>query len=220
MRQGTRAGMLLLGLTGLAAIARADPVIGMKDTFAGLSSAGWSSGSANPHPPAAVAGDGPEGGADDYLSMRANGSGAAGGKLVSFAGPQWLGDYTAGNVTGIRLQARNFGPTDLALHFMFRGAGNIAAYTTASAQISAGSGWTTLFFDLRPAALSGNVAALSSVSEVRFYHDPAPSLFTVPPNVTATLGIDNVTAVSEPGAWLLLCAGLAIIGMRFAVRRT
>lgn len=214
MRQGLRVGMLLLGLPFIGSLAHASPSVGMQDTFENLSTDGWTSGERNPNPPLAIAGGGPGGSADGYLLMQANGSASSGGKLISFPGPGWLGDFVSTKVTGIRMQANNVGSTDLGLHFYFLGAGSAFAYTTQAVTIPAASGWTTLVFDLSPAALSGTAAALSSVSEIRLYHNPAAASFGSAPNITASLGIDNVTAVPEPQAWLLFGAGLALIGGR------
>jgi len=218
MRQGACAGLVLLGLSTMGSSAQAAISLGTSDTFDQGATLGWSTGASSPNPPVGVATGGPGGSADGYLLMTSNGSASAGGKLISFAGTQWLGDYVSAGVTTINLQANNFGATDLALHLSFVGSGFVSAFTTQAIPVQAGSGWTSLAFDIRPAALTGNPSALGSVTEIRLYHNPASSLSTFGPNIAASLGIDNVTAVPEPQAWLLFGAGLALVGVHAARR--
>ncbi len=189
---------------------------GLPDTFEAGSEDGWASGAGNPSPPVAVPGGGPAGANDGYLLLSASGSPGAGGRLVAFGGPQWAGDYTQAGVTGITLDVKNLGATDLSLRLLFSSAlGN--AYSLTPVLVLAGSDWQPVRFDTRPAALAGvGAASLPAVTGLRLYHSPTLGEPTAAPFVAARLGLDNVTAVPEPITGHLLLAGLALLA---AVRR-
>ena len=100
--------VLVTALVGGLVCAPAHAVsVGLTDTFAGVSTAGWSTGGASPVPPAAQAGGGPAGAADPYLLLSAIGHAGAGGRLVAFSGAQWAGDYLQAGVSAISLDANN-----------------------------------------------------------------------------------------------------------------
>lgn len=212
MRRNTIGSLLVLALTVSALPTQAAVSLGMKDTFDDGLVQGWFTGPNSPNPLVGVANGGPEGGADGYLLITSSGSAGAGGRLVAFTGSQWLGDYTSAGVKAIRMQANNLGASDLALRLAFRDGTFSSAFTSQAVALPAGSGWSPITFDIRPAALTGNSSVMSAVTEIRLYHDPVPQLFTSSPNIAATLGIDAVTAVPEPQAWVLFGAGIALIG--------
>ena len=185
--------------------------VGLTDTFAGVSTAGWSTGGASPVPPAAQAGGGPAGAADPYLLLRALGNAGAGGRLVAFSGAQWAGDYLQAGVSAISLDANNLGSTDLALRLVLEAAqGN--AVTQDVVLLPAASGWRHVDFSIRPAALTGaGAAVLSDVLRYRLIHNPDAT--ALGPFVLASLGVDNISAVPEPELAALCAAGLAVLGL-------
>ena len=70
---------------------------------------------------------------------------------------------------------------------------------------------TAASFSLRPADLSGPAAAvLTNVAEMRLFHGSAASF--PGPGIVARLGMDQVSAVPEPGVAMLLLGGLALLG--------
>lgn len=198
---------LLVGLLLQAAGTAQAVQPGQVDDFSGPSPDGWSSGVAHPAPPVAVASGGPAGGGDSFLQLTALGGAGPGSRLVAFFGTQWTGNYTAAGITALQLDANNLGPEDLALRLSLSGSAG-SAVSTVGVLLPAGSGWTRLTLPLLPASLTGQ-NVLDDVTGLRLFHattDRFPGQAVV-----ATLGIDNVTAVPEPGAALLLCGGLVML---------
>lgn len=177
------------------------------DDFEDGTTQGWYVGDAgHPAPPANVASGGPGGVDDNFLLLRSFGPGGAGSRLAVLSGAQWAGDYTAMGVTGISMDVRNFGASDLSLRLLledFEGMGppTNLAITSDVAVLPAGGGWTTVFFslsvaDLVPGVLGTPAGALASVDVVRIFHNPEAT-FPGPgvgiPAVVAEVGVDNIT---------------------------
>jgi hypothetical protein len=216
---------LTLTLISFALSASAAPIIGQIDTFEDGTTMGWFVPGAHPIPPANVATGGPSGAGDAYLQLTASAAlGGAGSRLSVLNADQWTGDFLAAGIGGLRMNVNNFGPDDLYLRLLFEdfeGVGPPAnlALTATPVFVPAGSGWTTVVFDISPDALVvetfGTVlGALSDVDTLRIFHNPAPT-FPGPgagiPTVNATLGVDNIEAVAvpEPATLLLIAGGLA-----------
>lgn len=213
-------------------LATADPIPGQVDTFEDGTTQGWrinllGLGS----PPAAalptnVPTGGPGGTDDNYLQLTALGVPDAGGRLVAMNfDPRWTGDYLAAGVDSLVMDVNNLGATDLALRLLLErtegGPPTDIALTADAVTVASGGGWTRVTFRIGSAdllALTGTVdAVLGSVSLIRLVHSPEPE-FPGPP-VSALLGVDNITAVPEPGSIGLLAAGLAGLGLRARRRR-
>ena len=189
-------------------------------------------------PPAAayptnVASGGPSGADDNYLLLTALGGSGGGSRLTAInVGAAWTGDFSAAGISGIRLQARNFGTTELQLRLMLEnpvgGPPTDVAISDDPLLLPSGGGWTTLEFSLEVAdliTLLGDVnALLGNVTVLRLFHssdDAFPG-----ESITAQLGVDNITAlgngtpptgVPEPGTLALL--GLGLAGLAAARRR-
>jgi hypothetical protein len=193
--------------------------LGMLDTFEDDTTAAWSDGPLNPLPAAVVSSGGPQGGSDAYLVVTSSGIPGPGGKLVAMNAAQWSGDYIEAGVTVIRMHVNNLGATDLSLRLLIEGPSILRAFSTAPVALPAGSGWRQVELPVTAAALTGPSAGavLADVVQLRLYHGVA----TVYPgeDVLAQLGIDNITAVPEPGAWALLGVGLAVVLMRVQRRK-
>jgi hypothetical protein len=142
----------------------------------------------------------------------------------------WTGDYTGEGITTISMDVKNFGTTSLDLRLLlldFVGpAPANGAFSTAAVHVPAGSDWHTISFPVTAGALTnllGSTAtALSNVDELRIFHNPDP--FFIPqqnPALTASLGVDNITAIPEPGSWTMLAGGLVLLcaAFRFSVAR-
>jgi hypothetical protein len=212
----------------LAVAATADAIPIGPDTFEDATTMGWGVPGLSPVPPTNVATGGPAGGGDGFLQLQANaGLGDAGSRLSVLNQTQWTGDFRAAGITAISMDVNNFGPDDLVLRLLFEdfdgpGPPVNLALTFSDVVVPAGSGWTSVVFDLSAANLVAGAfgtveGALTDVGVMRIFHNPAAA-FPGPgvgiPKVTTTLGVDNITAivegtVPEPATGALLLGGLA-----------
>lgn len=184
----------------------------------------------SPNPPAHVATGGPAGAGDGYLSLTANGSNDAGGRLAALNATQWTGDFRAAGINAIEMDVFNFGPDDLTLRLLFEdfdgpGPPVNLALTLDDIFVPANSGWTKIVFDLSSSNLSALIGsvegALSNVDVLRIFHNPDPA-FPGPgigiPIVTTVLGVDNIAAIPEPATGVLLLLGATAIVRRGRLR--
>jgi len=210
-------GFLALCLSGSAHAITA----GQVETFEDGSTGGWFTGAASPVPVENVADGGPGGIGDNFLLVRSSGGAGAGSRLVVMNDADWIGDLLAAGVTGVRLDARNLGDTDIELRLRVESLAG-AAMSIEAASLPVGSGWTTLELSLRPEAISAPGAdagsILAAATLLRLYHGTSAS-FPGPASV-AILGIDNVTAVPEPDGRWLSAAGLCVLAAFVSGRRT
>jgi hypothetical protein len=218
-----RRGIALLAflLASLTVPAAATVFIGKVDTFQDGTTQGWSDGPFNPIPAVNVATGGPAGTGDRHLLLTSSGGGSAGGKLVGIAPQSWAGNYIAAGVTAIGMDVNNFGATDVSLRLLVQNSFAARAVSSVAFDLPSGSGWRHVTFSLAPAALNGLFGAvpaqlLTDVVQFRLYH--ATGAEFPGPDISAQLGIDNISAVPEPSTWLMLLAGLGITG--FAAPRS
>lgn len=210
MQMKSMAAVLSL-FAGIACCNAMAVTLGQSDTFQDGSTEGWATGTGSSTPPVNVAANGPGGATDKYLLLTASGVFGPGGRLVAFSGPGWDGDYVAAGITGIRMQVNNLGSTDLSLRLLFNSTSATSAFSTDAISVLAGSGWTTIRFSVNPGALTGPADVMSGVADWRLYHSVAAGPPPTGAFIAASLGVDNVTAVPEPAAWLTLVAGLAML---------
>ena len=80
--------------------------------------------------------------------------------------------------------------------------------------LPAGSGWQKATFSGSGlTALNGNInTLLGDVTAIRILHNTSAGF--PPVAVAASLGVDNITAIPEPSAGLLVAAGIAMIARR------
>ncbi len=189
---------------------------GQIDTFEDGTTQGWVValfGAEHPDPPVNTPTGGPAGADDNFLQLTAVGGSGAGNRLAVINLTQWTGDFLAANITGIRMDCMNTGSTDLSLRLYFAdpqgGPPENSALSTLALSLPAGGGWVSLDFPIGISDLTageGTVsAALTGATEMRLYHSPTAE-FPGPP-IVASLGVDNILAIPEPSAIILLGLG-------------
>ena len=201
--------------------------LGQVDDFEDGTTQGWVVALQGATPPAAtlpvnVGTGGPAGANDNFLRLTSLGNYGPGGKLVAINLSQWTGDYVTANVLGISASVINLGATDVSLRFYVSdadgGPPTNAAISTQAIVLPSGSGWTNVLFPISASDLTATFgsagAALADAREIRILHALAASF--PPENKTAQVGLDNLTAVPEPGTGLLLGLGLVALTARRA----
>jgi hypothetical protein len=213
-------------LAGIAAPHGASAVtLGQVDDFEDGTTQGWVVALQGANPPAAtlptnISSGGPAGANDNYLQLTSLGNYGPGGKLIAINVSQWTGDYIAANVLGISASVINLGATDVSLRFFFSDADGAppsnAAISSQAIVLPSGSGWTNVVFPISASDLTATVgsveAALANARDVRILH--ALTAAFPGENKNAQIGVDNLTAVPEPGTGLLLGLGLVALGAR------
>ncbi len=199
-------GICLFAIRPEAAVS--EVINGQMDDFQGGTTQGWSSGANNPNPnPVSHLSDGgPAGVGDGFLLVTSTGAFGAGGKLVAFNTSQWAGDYLTAGVESIVADLNNLGATALDIRLLLEGPGG-KFVSTAGVSLVAGSGWQPATFAIGPGDLTGGFnlgATLGGVTRLRIVHNPVPDV--TPPQIVATLGVDNINAIPEPGTLTLLSA--------------
>lgn len=189
---------------------------------------------------------GPAGSGDKFIQVVSHeheAEGDGGNRLTFFNKSQWTGDYVAAGVTSISLDLINISSSEtLNLRLGINGGvsdpndagifhgGQFA--TSTSASLLSGSGWTRVVFSLLPGDLTpvsgrsgvtgNNInATLANVLELRLLNNASPSWSGSP--VTATLGVDNISAVPLPPAIALFASGLIGLGAwsrRYRLKRS
>ena len=186
---------------------------GQVDDFEiGGDTASWEGGHPAYSPaPSQIPDGGPGGLGDGYLEISVNGFHLGTHNDLG----QWVGDYLSAGVTAIELDAnRTAGSSDVSLRILLFGPGGTWASTNLAPTLT-GPGWQHLSFGLSAADLThvtgsfkpqapdgtGILAdTLSDVTQLLIRHDSViPTIPGFhPPHITATLGIDNITAIPEP----------------------
>ena len=185
-----------------------------------------------------IADGGPAGAGDAYLEVTADGTILRGGgnRLTFFNREQWTGDFTAAGITAIAMDLKNFSNSEI-LNMRLAIDGGTGTTTTGITggvfisnsirRLDVGGGWNRAVFSLLPSdliAISGGIggntagndvaATLANVQELRLLNSVADSWSGLP--ATASLGVDNITAVPLPAALALFGSALLalVLGRR------
>lgn len=206
--------------------------VGQVDTFQGATTEGWTVNllgmGAHPAPPITVP-DGPAGGDDRSLLVRAIGGAGPGSHLstVNFMG-QWAGDYLTEGIGAISMDVRNLSAVDLYLRLMFEdptvGPPENIAFSADPILLPAGAGWLSIVFpigvsDLQ-AGLGDVTAALTNTTALRLYHsfaDNFPNPVVPIEPVAAELSVDNIRALAAGAAVPAAHSTLAALGGALAM---
>ena len=178
----------------------------------------WTSGSPNPTPPVIRENFGPAGTGDSALLVVSSVGSGPGSRLITFDQSTWTGNYSGQGVTGLRMDLRNTGTSNLFIRIAVNGPGGW--FVSDGHAVDAGLGYANFLFDLSPAALNpaktnnpilgtDRDATLASVTEVRIIHNTA-SDSAIGAEANASLRIDNITAVPEPKTAMLFGLMLTI----------
>ena len=162
-----------------------------------------------------------------YLQLVTDGDSTPGGRPVVTNDAQWAGDYLAAGITAIAARFANFGPDDLWIRLGFQSESGEQWVTDQAIHLPADGVWHDLHFGLDPADYTqvdlgpagSFLAVLAAVDRIRFLsREDAPDWNGA--FAEAVLGLDDVTAVPEPGTLLLVGLGLALTGAARARRPT
>jgi hypothetical protein len=201
---------------GISASASGQITFGQIDTFSDGTTMGWGQGPVAIFPSTNEPTGGPAGDGDRWLRNVSTGSNFESGRQVIINQSQWRGDYPASGVTRISADIANFGTTTLYMRVAVEYAllGSAWWASTNPIEISPGSGWQRVHFDLTPGAMSdltnGIVplaTTLGNVGTVRLLSARTAPNFRGD-RLNAVVGFDNITAVPEPGAIALVAGTL------------
>lgn len=165
---------------------------------------------------------GPEGGGDFALLTSSSAGNGPTSRLIIFNKGDWAGNYTGNGVTSLSMDLRNTGGGDLFIRIAVNGPGGW--FVSDGHSVDAGLGYANFLFDLRPEALNpastdgstlGNDpdATLASVTQIRILHNDAENS-ALGKVANATLRIDNITAIPEPGIPLIISISVILFTKR------
>ncbi len=160
----------------------------------------WQSGNPDPNPPVLLPDGGPLGPGDTALRISSSGGVGPGSRLVAYTTSDFTGDFTSAGVTGLALDLRNAGSTNLNIHIALNGPGGW--FVTPGQAVNRFAPWNAYEFALTRDALNSGGgtdvdATLASVTQVRILHSTSADQFRADP-ISAQLLVDNIRAVPEP----------------------
>ncbi|MCZ6682263.1 MAG: PEP-CTERM sorting domain-containing protein [Planctomycetota bacterium] len=206
---------LILVIFALPTAANAFIIPGQIDDFQDGTLQTWGGNAA----PINIATGGPAGAGDRYLQLTSAPPPGPGPKLGASNFVQWTGDYIAAGVTSIEADVINTSTFDLELRVIFPlGFGGDFTSTVATVIPNDGA-WHSVSFGVAPADLTNVGGAnnvldtLQNVGVFVIRHQPgAPAGVGGSPNVTGSMGLDNIRAVPEPATLsMLLIGGAALL---------
>jgi hypothetical protein len=221
-------GALLVALLVMVPRPAQALAIGIVDDFEDGTLQNWAVGilgAVHPFPPVNEPTGGPAGANDNFMRLTSTGVQGPGGRMavLNVLGP-WTGDYIAAGIRAIEMDVNNMGNTPLNLRLLIAdpvpGPPVNEAISAAAVLVPAGSGWTHVVFPVDVASLIAELGtvenALRNATELRIFNNVNPA--SPGPNVAASLGVDNITAVPEPASLALVGAALAALGLRLKNR--
>lgn len=199
---------------------------GQIDDFQDGATEAWTDGSGGSNV-ANISSDGPAGLNDHYLQVSSGSFGGA-ARMLTFNTSQWLGNYVAAGVSGVRMDLKNFGSSAIPIHIAIRegnGTSGTPGYASSIAfSLPADGQWHQALFSLDAASLTAInspqplAVDLLNVADFRLLSSTVPS--TIGDAINARIGVDNITAVPEPPTIAILGMGMSAIGLRLFRRRS
>jgi hypothetical protein len=206
-------------------------ILGQIDDFEDGTTMGWGGGAATGQTVTNIPTGGPAGANDNYLEWSRT---SLPFHLTVSNSSQWAGDYTG--VTAIEMDMNALvEPGANGIRLLLLGDGG--AFTSSVPQAIA-SGWNHYSFSLAASdmtriygsgsgwtdpgvAMNDLALTLATVDYLLIRNDPfgptPPGQH--PAHVTGAFGVDNIAAVPEPGALLLIAPALGLIAMRIRRKR-
>ena len=186
---------------------------GQRDDFEGGTTEDWRIGQASNVTPIHSTGCGtgsPAGGC-----MQATAGPGAPPKLAVINTAQWAGNFTGGDITGVRMQVRNTGATTVMLRLGYA-TGDFARPDGASEDvvtIAPGPDYVEANFsllpdDTLPIGGADPETTLANVVKLFIAHYPdEPTGIWQPPDITATIDIDDIELLGNGGMDLIFADG-------------
>ena len=186
--------------------------LGQIDDFQDGTAQNWQTGVG---PVANVANGGPAGIGDHYMQTVSTGGFGSDSRLTVFNTGQWQGDYIDAGITTITMDLNNFSSQPLSMRLTFFVDSSDGYSSTTPFSLAANSGWQHATFSLNAADFTtlgspGDFNTLLSdfTGQLRLLDSSIPSLRG--DSLAATLGADNIQAVPEPSAIMLVGIGTGV----------
>lgn len=178
--------------------------------------ADWRKGMTNPNYLSIVLNGGPGGPGDAYMQSVADGSSDF-GRLTVFNEMEWSTDFIAAGISAISMDLLNPGAGTLSIRIGIRSSSGPGYISTAAYSLTGSSGWQNAIFAIDESSMTpvGNPGSFSSFIatgsfQVRILHATGTSNLVGNP-ISATLGIDNITAVPEPASAAFMFVGMCTL---------
>ena len=205
--------LLLAFLLVAAPVATHALTLGQIDDFQDGTPQNWGTGAG---PATNIPSGGPGGSSDKYLQFTSSGGGGSDSRMVVFNSSQWQGNYNGAGITGIAMDLDNFSSQPLSIRLALFEGRTAGFVTTTPVSLGANSGWQHATFTLTSANFTAigsagdfNTLLSNFTGQLRILDSGSPSLQG--DSINATLGIDNVQAIPEPSAFLMVGVGLLML---------
>jgi hypothetical protein len=188
--------------------------LGQIDDFEDGTAQNWGTGVG---PASNISDGGPNGVGDNYLQYTSSGTSGPDSRMVVLNATQWQGNYVGAGITGIAMDLNNFSSQALSMRLAFFVNSSTGFVATNPFSLAANSGWQHATFALTAADFttigspgSFNTFLSNFTGQLRILDAGSPSLLG--DTIAATLGIDNIQAIPEPGTFRMVVFGtLAIL---------
>jgi hypothetical protein len=175
---------------------------GQIDNFQNGSTNGWTDGHGGTNV-ANVATGGPAGAGDKYLQV-SSGSFDSVSRLITFNQSQWLGNYVAAKVVGLKMDLKNFGTSAVPIRIAIRegpsGPSTPGYASTTAFNLPVDGQWhKAVFFSLTAGTLTPIngpqplATDLTSVKDFRLLSSSSPSILG--DVINARIGVDNISPI-------------------------